>query len=112
MKQIYILALVVGVALLGTQNISAMAEKTSKNVDVASLAKDPKFVKAMIDYMKKNHSFTQDVINAMLKDPSLRTQVIGHMTENKDAMKMVNQIMSGNNTMKGMKMDHAPMKKH
>lgn len=110
MKSIYLLAVILGAVLVGSgiEHSFAASEKLQK-IDIAELAKDPKFVKALVEYMKKNHPFTQDLVTSMLKDPMLRIQMLGHMSENKDAMKMVNQMMSGNSTIKGMKMDHMSM---
>lgn len=110
MKPLYFLAVVIGVLLVssGIQHSFAATQKTQKT-DMEEIVKNPKFVKSLIEYMKKNHSFTQDVITSMLKDPTLRIQILGHMTENKDAMKLMNQIVSGNGTMQGMKMDHSKM---
>ena len=106
---LFIVVLLVVVLISGFQYGFAVTEKAQKT-DIAALAKDPKFVQSIIEYMKSNHPFTQDVITSMLKDPMLRIQMLGHMSENKDAMKLMNQMMSGNNTvMKNMKMDHSKM---
>ena len=74
------------------------------------LTKDPKFVKNMVEFMRKNHSFTQELVTSILKDPSLRLQIIGHMSENKDAMKQINEMMNQDASKSGkMKMDHSKM---
>ena len=79
--------------------------QTKSNFD--ALTKDPKFVKNMLDYMKNHHDFTQSVVTSMLKDPMLRLQIIGHMTENKDAMKQMTEMIKSGAT--PVKMDHSKM---
>jgi len=82
-------------------------QKAQTKSSFDDLTKDPKFVKNMLDYMKNHHDFTQSVVTSMLKEPMLRLQIIGHMTENKDAMKqMTEMIKSGASP---VKMDHSKM---
>ena len=52
----------------------------------------------VIDQMKQNHQFTQDMITAMLNDPDLRLQIIGHMTENQEAMQQMKMMLNSTGT--------------
>lgn len=97
-----------------TQNQQMPTKMTMQKLNFEEMAKDPEFVKKIIEYMKKNHSFTQDVMTSMIKDPMLRLQMIGHMTENKDAMKQMTDMMGQDATklgkmMKGSTMDNSMM---
>lgn len=86
-------------------------KKQSTSYDIEKFSKDPQFIKSLIAHMKKNHDFTQNVLKSMLDDPALRIQMIGHMTENQDAMKQINQIMKNPGESQKMKsMDHSSMK--
>ena len=53
----------------------------------------------VIDQMKQNHQFTQDMITAMLNDPDLRLQIIGHMTENQEAMQQMQMMLNDTGSM-------------
>lgn len=107
--------LIVGASIQYVFAANGDTAKTNKitpktNVNLGELAKNPQFVKTMIAYMKKDHSFTQDIITAMLKDPMLRLQLIGHMTENKDAMKQMTEMIGhGAKANKMKNMDHSKM---
>src|SRR5574338_17903 len=79
---------------------------SSKTINFEELSKDPKFIKNMLDYMKKHHDFTQNVVTSMIKDPALRLQLIGHMSENKDAMKQMTDMIKSGTT---GKIDHSKM---
>jgi len=47
----------------------------------------------------------------MLDELALRTQMLGHMTENQDAMKQMSQMMKNpSESKKMMSMDHSSMK--
>lgn len=86
------------------------ATKQTTKPTFEDLAKDPKFIKNMLEFMKKNHDFTQNVVTSMLKDPMLRLQIIGHMSENKDTMKQMTEMMNQDASKSGkMKMDHSKM---
>jgi hypothetical protein len=52
----------------------------------------------VIDQMKQDHQFTQDVIMAMLNDPDMRLQMIGHMTENQEAMQEMKMMLNSTDT--------------
>ena len=122
MNAVYFAVVITAIALVGytqhdifanaTESSSAqktVPEKTSQQkINLDELTKDPQFLKKLIEYMKKNHGFTQQVVVSMLKDPSLRLQIIGHMSENKDVMKQMTDMISQNATGK-MKTDHSKM---
>lgn len=121
MNTTYFVIVILGALVVGTSMQYAFAAgddttknnkivKTAQKIDFKELAKNQQFVKTMIAYMKKDHSFTQDVITAMLKDPTLRLQVIGHMTENKDAMKQMTEMIGQDAKASKMKtVDHSKM---
>ncbi len=50
---------------------------------------DPQHVSLMIEKMKVDHNFMMGMTMLMLEDPKLRLQMIGHMTENPEAMQMM-----------------------
>ena len=52
----------------------------------------------VIDQMKQNHQFTQDMITAMLNDPDMRLQVIGHISENSEAMQQMKMMLNSTGT--------------
>jgi len=55
---------------------------------------DPKHVEEMSIGMKENHDFMMEMISVILNDPDLRLQMMGHMTENQEAMEMMNNMMN------------------
>ena len=82
----------------------------SKQANAEQLLKDPKFRQQVIDVMKKNHDVTQNIIMAMINDPTLRLQLIGHLTESKDAIQDLAKLFGQNATnMKMGSMDHSGM---
>lgn len=102
---------------------SELTEQMMQNPQLRSqmmsvMLKDPKFMEQLVQNMKTNHDFSQDVIMSMMNDPNLRLQMMGHMTENQEAMTqmrslMAQDIMSGgkgmmensiNDSMNSMKM--------
>ena len=62
---------------------------------------NPSHAQEVIDQMKQNHQFTQDMITAMLNDPDLRLQIIGHMTENQEAMQQMQMMLNDTGSMNG-----------
>ena len=54
----------------------------------------------MIEKMKVDHDFMMGMTMLMLEDPGLRLQMIGHMTENPEAMQMMMNM--NNQTMNDM----------
>jgi len=69
------------------------------------MANDPKHVEQMSQIMKENHMFMSNMMSTMMNDPDLRLQMIGHMSENPEALKqmmnMNNSEMMGNDMMMG-----------
>ncbi len=55
---------------------------------------DPKHVEEMSIGMRENHDFMMEMMSVMMNDPDLRLQMIGHMTENQEAMDMIKTMMS------------------
>ncbi len=72
------------------------------------MVKDPKHVEEMATAMKENHGFMMEMMSVMMNDPALRLQMLGHMTENQEAMemmkKMIGQNMMGSEMMSGSTM--------
>ncbi len=61
------------------------------------MVQDPKHVEEMITAMRENHDFMMAMMSVMINDPALRLQMLGHMTENLEAIEMMKKMM--NNTM-------------
>ena len=68
----------------------------------------PKIAQEVIDQMKQNHQFTQDMITAMLNDPDMRLQIIGHMTENQEVMQQMQMMLNDTGSMSGNMMGNYP----
>ncbi len=77
------------------------------------MVKDPKHVEEMATAMKENHGFMMEMMSVMMNDPALRLQMLGHMTENQEAMemmkKMMGQNMMGSEMMSGSMMESGMM---
>jgi len=77
------------------------------------MIQDPKHVEEMSTAMKENHDFMMKMMSIMINDPALRLQMLGHMTENQEAMemmkKMVGQNMMGSEMMSGSMMESGMM---
>jgi len=86
--------------------------QTAKTSDAEKLLKTPQFRQQIIDSMKKDHRLAQDLIMSMINDPILRLQLIGHLTENKEAVQDLSKLFVQNpmkkSKDKGM-MDHGSM---
>jgi len=54
--------------------------------------------------MSENHGFMMEMMMVMIKDPNLRLQMIGHMTENQEAMQQMMQMMGNMSGMMGSEM--------
>jgi len=65
---------------------------------------DPKHVEEMSTAMKENHDFMMKMMSIILNDPDLRLQIMGHMTENQEAMEMMNKMMDSGGMMSGSMM--------
>ncbi len=57
------------------------------------MIQDPKHVEEMSTAMRENHGFMMEMMSVILNDPDLRLQMMGHMTENQEAMEMMNDMM-------------------
>jgi len=77
------------------------------------MVKDPKHVEEMSTAMKENHDFMMEMMSVMMNDPALRLQMLGHMTENLEAMdmmkKMMGQSMMSSEMMSGSMMESGMM---
>jgi len=60
------------------------------------MVQDPKHVEEMSTAMKENHDFMMAMMSVIMNDPALRLQILGHMTENPEAMEIMKKIL--NNT--------------
>lgn len=69
------------------------------------MMQNPLFAQQTLEHMKQNHQFTQDMMAGVVNDPDLRLQMLGHMSENQEAMKIMQQMMQGNMTGPGMMMN-------
>jgi len=58
------------------------------------MIKDPKHVEEMSTAMRENHDFMMEMMSVMMNDPDLRLQMMGHMTENQEAMDMMKNMMN------------------
>lgn len=84
-------------------------DATSRNEIMASLTQDsdimklwmnnPRHIEVMTDMMNDNHDFAMAMMTPMINDPNLRLQMLGHMTENPEAM---TQMMDSGMMMDGM----------
>ncbi len=57
------------------------------------MVQDPKHVEEMATAMRENHDFMMKMMSIMINDQVLRLQMMGHMTENQEAMEMMNKMM-------------------
>lgn len=60
--------------------------------------KNTKHVKQMAEIMKEDHEFMQEMMVEIIEDPSLRLQMIGHMTENQDAVEQMKKLTEKTNS--------------
>jgi len=63
------------------------------------MVRDPKHVEEMSTAMKENHDFMMKMMSIMINDPALRLQMLGHMTENQEAMEMMKKMMDSGGIM-------------
>lgn len=61
---------------------------------MSAMFKNPKFMEQLVQNMKTNHDFSQDIMMSMINDPNLRLQMMGHMTENQEAMTQMRTLMA------------------
>jgi hypothetical protein len=56
----------------------------------------------MATIMRDNHDFSMQMMYTMIEDPALRLQMIGHMTENPEAMQQMMSLMGTDMMMNNM----------
>lgn len=56
---------------------------------------NPQHVKQMTDLMRNNHYLMQQMMMEMINDPAIRLQMLGHMSENQEAMQEMSQMVDG-----------------
>ncbi len=59
---------------------------------------EPQHVRQITELMKNNHDFMQQMMMEMINDPSIRLQILGHMSENQEAMQQMRQMIQGGMT--------------
>jgi hypothetical protein len=62
------------------------------------MTKDPKHIEQMAKIMKEDHMFMSNMMSTMMNDPDLRFQMIGHMSENPEALQQMMSVWSSGNT--------------
>lgn len=70
------------------------------------MLEDPDHIPLMIEEMKTNHDFMMGMAMPMIQDPEIRLQMMGHMTENPEAMAEMQQMMSDGMMGQEMMGDH------
>ncbi len=67
---------------------------------------DTDHVMQMAKTMKENHEFMQEMMVEIIDDPSLRLQMLGHMTENQEAVQQMKKLTENvDSSMNEMKME-------
>lgn len=56
---------------------------------------EPQHVRQMTQLMKQNHDFMQEMMMEMINDPNIRLQMLGHMTEDQEAMEQMRMMVNG-----------------
>ena len=68
--------------------------------------KNTKHVKQMAKTMKEDHEFMQEMMVEIIDNPSLRLQMLGHMTENQEAVEQMKKLVGKSDSpMKEMEME-------
>jgi len=75
------------------------------------MVQDPKHVEEMATAMRENHDFMMEMMSVMINDPALRLQMLGHMTENQEAMEMMSNMMDSGGMMSGSMMESGMMER-
>ena len=65
----------------------------------------PQHVRQMTELMSDNHDLMMKMMTEMVEDPNMRLQMLGHMSENHEAMEQIREMMGGQ-TMGNMTMNH------
>lgn len=83
-------------------NDMQMMNMLNQTIGTNTNTQSPNHTHEVINQMKQDHQFTQDVIMAMLNDPDMRLQMIGHMTENQEAMQEMKMMLNSTDTIDHM----------
>jgi len=83
------------------QTQSQMMALMTNNPQMNKWMADPEHVKQMTELMRSNHNFMQEMMKQMIKDPDIRLQMIGHMSENQEAMNQMRMMFNGTNSTSG-----------
>jgi len=86
---IVIAAFVVG---LGSTYLIFHTGGSDVNADF-NMMENAQHAQEMAVMMNMNHDFTMEMMSVMIEDPTLQLQMIGHMTENPEAMKQMMNLM-------------------
>ena len=78
------------------------------NQDVQKWMLGEEHLKQMTKMMKENHDLMQGIMMEMINDPEMRLQMLGHMSENPEAMNQMRMMINGTNLMNDS-MDHSMM---
>ena len=95
---------------------SIMDDPQARQQIMESMTNDPEMlskwfettshIKQMAKTMKENHEFMQEMMIEIIDDPSLRLQMLGHMTENQEALQQMKKLTESNDSMmEEMQMD-------
>ena len=87
------------------QTQSQMMALMTNNPQMNNWMQDSQHVTQMTQLMRDNHDFMQEMMKQMLNDPGLRLQMIGHMSENQEAMNQMQMMFNGTNST-GKQMGH------
>jgi len=83
------------------QTQSQMMALMANNPQMNKWMTDTQHVKQMTELMRNNHDFMQMMIKQMIDDPNIRLQMIGHMSENHEAMNQMRMMINGTNSTVG-----------
>jgi hypothetical protein len=75
------------------------------------MMEDPQHISMMIEEMQRNHDFMMGMAMPMIQDPGIRLQLMGHMTENPEAMTEMQKMMGEGMMGSGMQDDKAKQDK-
>ena len=59
----------------------------------------PEHIQQMTEMMKENHDFMQGIMMEMINDSDMRLQMLGHMSENSEAMTQMKMMVNGSGQM-------------
>lgn len=78
------------------------------NPDMQSWMLSEDHSKQMTKMMRENHDFMNEIMIEMINDPEIRLQMLGHLSENQEAMSQMRMMVNSTNLMGG-NMDHNMM---